>query len=871
MLFCSLNISRVIPVIIVLIFLFRIVCRWKIFRKMGTRPWLSLIPGVREFFIFKRCARIAPFLILCGIAVLLILAAVVPGYIDFYLPLPSYIRDRMIPFAIVCLMVIVILMYKRLAFAFGHDIGYFMGLVFLNPIFLGILAFSKKKAFHPELAVIRGKEMREYSAQNRTLRTKIMSAVSAVILIATSVGYMGYVVMKEVQPAPLVRHVLSQTYDATEGKVSGMGHVVYPALEQGTVSDNSVRDLYFPDKSEVQDVTVYMYLIGSDLEDASGSASINLRQIIDATKAGSDLKFIIEAGGTGRWFTNGFQNRRTGRYMIKDGEVTRLETLPRDTSMSEEKTLKEFLKWANKNYPSDRKMLFFWDHGGAISGFGIDELNPAKGKNLLSIAAIKNSLKASGEKYDLIAFDACLMQTLEVCHALEPFADYMLASEESEPGSGLYYTAAFGRLAGEPDLDTLKFGAMMCSSYDQALELLKGEPQIGSTLSMTDLRYIPVVEETFMGYLSGLDRKFMSDTSSFIQMSNARSKSYEFKMDDQIDLIDFLEVSDISSDRKTEMIGKIKKAVAVRNAASANHINGLAVYMPYDDIPSYSSIYENMKKLKLETEEKVYNDFASILASQKETKNQTVDPELSALNLEAEEWYNDKFKDYNTSMYLQDVPIVREGNRYEIEVPEEEQNIITDCRFGLKMKVGGRYADLGSVNVFSTESSGHYVMDFDNTWVAINNVLVAVHPGTPKLMEDGKVLYTGTVDATLNFVAPITIYIEWRDSGGNAGEGTILGYLPADEDSDDVAEYGMPRGFKQFKENNVVTFLYDWYDEEGNYLSTAMGHLPIHVGPDGMRVSTRDISSEVYECYGILEDAMLRTMQTKNVHHEAEE
>ena len=46
---------------------------------------------------------------------------------------------------------------------------------------------------------------------------------------------------------------------------------------------------------------------------------------------------------------------------------------------------------------------------------------------------------------------------------------------------------------------------MMCSSYDQSLQLLHGVPQAGYTMSMTDLRYIPVVQKTFIGYLDSLD------------------------------------------------------------------------------------------------------------------------------------------------------------------------------------------------------------------------------------------------------------------------------------------------------------------------------------------------------------------------------
>ena len=865
MLFYSLSFVKYIPYLIGFVMLFRIVCRWRIFQKMNLRPWLCIIPVVSDYLTFKRCWRVRPFVILLVLTVVFGLYVQITGYLDINLPIPPYIKKNMMAFALICILAIKLLLYKHLAFAFGHDIGYVMGLIFLNPIFLGIMAFSKD-SYHEELAQLRGKEFKEYTFHNRTLANRILSAVAAVIIVGASVGYISYVMLVEQQPAFLINKNLSETYDRTSGKVSGRGEVIYPALEEDVVRDGSARDLYYPDKSNVKETTVYMYLIGSRMEDTAGSASINLAQIKDATAAGDNLTFIIEAGGTGRWFTDGFKNGKIGRYMIKDGEVTLLETLPNDTCMSEEGALRDFLIWANSNYPSDRKMLFFWDHGGALSGFGVDYLNPRNGaRNMMYMTEIVNALEESGETYDLIAFDACLMQSMEVGLALEPYADYLLASEEGEPSSGLYYTAAFSRLAQEPNLSTLKFGAMMCSSFDQSLELLKGGRQPGYTVSMLDLRYMPVVSDSFIGYLDSLDRSFRTDRSSFITMSTARARAYEFMMEDQIDLIDFINQSDASDAEKAGLINRIKSAISVRNAASADHINGLAVYMPYDNIDAYTNMYRTMKKLEMKSEIKVYNDFATIIGSQKTTKNGN-----AVRQYENEEWYVDSLKDYDITAYKQDVPLINKGDEYAIGLTDEEWETITGYEQGLKMKVGSRYVDLGSDNVFDLDEEGHYMLEFNDTWVAINDVIVALHPGTPKDMGDGRTVYSGTVDATLNFIMPIKIYIEWIDTEEEEGAGVVLGYLPANEDADDIDETGMPRGMKQFKTSNIITFLYDWYDEDGNYLSTAMGHLPINVGMYGLEVTQKDIRSEEYDYYGILYDVLNRTIKTQTLHHEAE-
>ncbi len=63
-------------------------------------------------------------------------------------------------------------------------------------------------------------------------------------------------------------------------------------------------------------------------------------------------------------------------------------------------------------------------------GFGYDEMYP---DDMLSLSQIGNALSDSGIKFDIVGFDACLMGTIETAYMLEPYADYLVASEEYEP------------------------------------------------------------------------------------------------------------------------------------------------------------------------------------------------------------------------------------------------------------------------------------------------------------------------------------------------------------------------------------------------------------------------------------------------------
>ena len=51
---------------------------------------------------------------------------------------------------------------------------------------------------------------------------------------------------------------------------------------------------------------------------------------------------------------------------------------------------------------------------------------------------IVNQYRA-GKKIDIIAFDACLMADIEVAYTLQPYADYLVSSQETVPGPGFNY------------------------------------------------------------------------------------------------------------------------------------------------------------------------------------------------------------------------------------------------------------------------------------------------------------------------------------------------------------------------------------------------------------------------------------------------
>ena len=103
-------------------------------------------------------------------------------------------------------------------------------------------------------------------------------------------------------------------------------------------------------------------------------------------------------------------------------------------------------------------------------GFSQDETTNNDGKMItLADGAYGNALNAiktqAGQKISIIGFDACLMGMYEVGAASAAYGDYLVASAESEPGSGWDYNAILKALAGTPTMDALTLSKKIVDAY----------------------------------------------------------------------------------------------------------------------------------------------------------------------------------------------------------------------------------------------------------------------------------------------------------------------------------------------------------------------------------------------------------------------
>jgi len=113
-------------------------------------------------------------------------------------------------------------------------------------------------------------------------------------------------------------------------------------------------------------------------------------------------------------------------YVDENHDKILLEELG-EVNMGNYTTLNDFINYGKNNYPADRYMFFFYDHGYGWKGACIDDTN---GSDILSMDEIQNALTDAGG-VDIVCFSApCLMGAVESAYELRYCTEIYVGSEE---------------------------------------------------------------------------------------------------------------------------------------------------------------------------------------------------------------------------------------------------------------------------------------------------------------------------------------------------------------------------------------------------------------------------------------------------------
>lgn len=351
---------------------------------------------------------------------------------------------------------------------------------------------------------------------------------------------------------------------------------------------------------ELPQWTVLEYLCGTDLETNYGLATANLDELRRVSCADGEVQYVVQTGGTSEWHCS-VDNSKIQRWAVGDEELV-LADEQELASMGDPDTLSDFLCWGIENYPAQHYMLIVWDHGGgSLSGVAFDELF---NQDSLTLPEISDALRDSGVYLDVVGFDACLMATLETAEALAPFAGYMVASEETIPGSGWDYEAFTGYLLQHPDCSPQSLAVKICDTYMKKCTRLECDAM--ATLSVIDLDKLYTLSVCFDNMAQEME-SLTADISLLVTLSQSckRAENYggNTSSDGFSNLVDLgdlvMEAKGILPMTASDTLDALFDTV-IYNVSGPNraYANGLSVFYPLNADSAVCASYSGVCKSK---------------------------------------------------------------------------------------------------------------------------------------------------------------------------------------------------------------------------------------------------------------------------------
>lgn len=330
--------------------------------------------------------------------------------------------------------------------------------------------------------------------------------------------------------------------------------------------------------------TILVYLAGDNNLDTEG-----VKDLAEMAKVGSnnDINVIAQFDRAGTKGTQRF-------YITKGGGYTRDSIMNLgETNCGDPEILIDFLKWGISTYPAEHYMAVLWNHGSGwkeddiynralklspertdISPFEIRKISRAGGrtgikrslfnttvdnivkleerqraiayddgsKDFLDNKELKNALssalqQSSVDKFDIIGFDACLMNMLEVGYQIKDSAKIAVGSEETEPGEGWPYDRILDALANNPDMKPAEFANTIVEEYAKSYDIGAESPSV--TQSAVNLEEVNTVRERLDSLAATLTDKI---NSHFWAITRSHFYTQHFSDAQYIDLDHFAEL-----------------------------------------------------------------------------------------------------------------------------------------------------------------------------------------------------------------------------------------------------------------------------------------------------------------------------------------
>jgi hypothetical protein len=353
-----------------------------------------------------------------------------------------------------------------------------------------------------------------------------------------------------------------------------------------------------PTKPQLKEWTVMVFVNAKNNLDIYGIKDVNEMEMVGSS---DKVNVVAELGRVSTYAgSNGWKGCR--RYYIQKDNDTNKITSPvlletQKCDMGSWEYLVDFVKWTKERYPAKKYVLVVWNHGSGWSkGGDISSLLREKGisyddetNNHITTPQLRMALEKIGG-VDIFAMDACLMQMIEVAYEIKDYAQYIVGSEETEPGDGYTYNTWLDPLVKNPTADARTLSKYMVDSYGDHYQSVK-QNATQSSIDAKALNDLARLTDDFINALIA--------SNDVNNAKNARTNAQKFYYSSNKDFYHFVklitdntQVSDVKS-KGQALLDYLKNNVIVHNrfyGSSYSNAYGLAVYVPTYYTTSYDEL-----------------------------------------------------------------------------------------------------------------------------------------------------------------------------------------------------------------------------------------------------------------------------------------
>ena len=208
-----------------------------------------------------------------------------------------------------------------------------------------------------------------------------------------------------------------------------------------------------------------------------------------------------------------------------------------ELDMTQSSTLEMFLLFCDNNFPSENTVLTIWSHGTGVFPDGMFENNINLGVNKsvihdytagydksMSIKDLSSVLtefvNKRNKKIDILIFDSCLMQMVEICWELKDVSNIIIASQGDVPAGGFDYTSLVSLFTEKSLLDEITISSEIVDSFYAKYNM----SLINTSCSALNMNYFNQFSESFIKW----SRILVESLSDYSKIKEIRESLYSY-------------------------------------------------------------------------------------------------------------------------------------------------------------------------------------------------------------------------------------------------------------------------------------------------------------------------------------------------------